>query len=74
MQFLHIEIPDIVIVEPQVFEDQRGFFMETYQAQKFAEAGIKDTFVQDNHSCSKRRTLRGLHYQIRHAQVLVLFQ
>jgi dTDP-4-dehydrorhamnose 3,5-epimerase len=68
MQFLQADIPDIVLIEPQVFEDQRGFFMETYQAQEFAEAGIKHSFVQDNHSRSKRRTLRGLHYQIRHVQ------
>lgn len=68
MQFLHTEIPDIVIIEPQVFEDPRGFFMETYQVQKFAEAGIRSSFVQDNHSRSKQGTLRGLHYQIRHVQ------
>lgn len=68
MQFLHTEIPDIIIIEPQVFEDRRGFFMETYQAQKFAEAGIRFSFVQDNHSRSKQWTLRGLHYQIHHAQ------
>jgi dTDP-4-dehydrorhamnose 3,5-epimerase len=68
MQFLPARIPDIVIIEPQVFEDQRGFFMETYQIEKFAEAGIRYSFVQDNHSRSKQGTLRGLHYQIRHVQ------
>jgi dTDP-4-dehydrorhamnose 3,5-epimerase len=68
MRINHSEIPDVLFIEPQVFEDQRGFFMETYQAQKFTEGGIKYSFVQDNHSRSKGRTLRGLHYQIRHVQ------
>jgi dTDP-4-dehydrorhamnose 3,5-epimerase len=68
MLFLPVEIPDVVIIEPRVFEDSRGFFMETYQAQKFAQAGIDVNFVQDNHSRSMQYTLRGLHYQIRHPQ------
>ena len=68
MQFIRTDIPEIVIIEPHVFEDSRGFFMETYQAQKFAQAGIGFNFVQDNHSLSSQYTLRGLHYQIRHAQ------
>jgi dTDP-4-dehydrorhamnose 3,5-epimerase len=68
MRFLNADIPDVILIEPQVFDDQRGFFMETYQAQKFAGAGIKHNFVQDNHSRSTQRTLRGLHYQIRHVQ------
>jgi dTDP-4-dehydrorhamnose 3,5-epimerase len=61
-------IPDILLIEPQVFSDERGFFIETYQARKFAELGIPDAFVQDNHSGSRQGTLRGLHYQIRQAQ------
>ena len=68
MEFIRTDIPEVIIIEPRVFEDSRGFFMETYQAQKFAEAGIGFNFVQDNHSRSKQYTLRGLHYQIRHAQ------
>jgi dTDP-4-dehydrorhamnose 3,5-epimerase len=68
MQFIQTDIPEVIIIEPRVFEDSRGFFMETYQAQKFAQAGIGFDFVQDNHSCSTRNTLRGLHYQICHAQ------
>jgi len=68
MQFIRTDIPEVVIIEPQVFEDSRGFFMETYQAQKFAQAGIGFNFMQDNHSRSSQYTLRGLHYQIRHAQ------
>ena len=68
MQFIRTDIPEVVIIEPHVFEDSRGFFMETYQAQVFAQAGINLNFVQDNHSRSKQNTLRGLHYQIHHAQ------
>jgi dTDP-4-dehydrorhamnose 3,5-epimerase len=68
MKFTRTDIADVIIVEPRVIEDSRGFFMETYQARQFAEAGIVADFVQDNHSCSTRTTLRGLHYQIRHAQ------
>jgi len=68
MQFIRTDIPEVVIIEPRVFEDSRGFFMETYQAQNFVQAGIGFNFVQDNHSRSSQYTLRGLHYQIRHAQ------
>lgn len=68
MQFLTTAIPGVLIIEPKVFGDERGFFMETYQAQRFAEAGIQYSFVQDNHSGSHQGTLRGLHYQIRQPQ------
>jgi len=68
MKFTATSIPGIILIEPQVFGDERGFFMETYRADQFAAAGIPATFVQDNHSRSKRGTLRGLHYQIRQAQ------
>ena len=68
MKVTHTSIPDILLIEPQVFGDDRGFFMETYQARKFADLDIPDAFVQDNHSGSRRGTLRGLHYQIRQAQ------
>jgi len=68
MEFIQTDIPEVIIIEPHVFEDSRGFFMETYQAEEFAEAGIDSNFVQDNHSRSMQTTLRGLHYQIRHAQ------
>ncbi len=62
------EIPDVVILEPHVFLDARGFFMETYHARQLAELGITAQFVQDNHAQSQRGTLRGLHYQIRQSQ------
>lgn len=68
MQFEPTLIPDVILIKPQVFGDARGFFMETYQAQKFAAAGLPALFAQDNHSGSQRGTLRGLHYQIRQAQ------
>jgi len=68
MKFTPTKIPDVVVVEPKVFGDHRGFFMETWQAQVFAKAGIDQTFVQDNHSRSAHGILRGLHYQIKHPQ------
>lgn len=68
MRFLKTSIPDILLIEPKVHGDERGFFMETFQAKLFAENGIPVEFVQDNHSGSTRGTLRGLHYQIRQAQ------
>jgi len=58
------KISDVKVIEPDVFGDERGFFIETWQRKKFAEAGIDYDFVQDNHSRSVRGTLRGLHYQI----------
>jgi dTDP-4-dehydrorhamnose 3,5-epimerase len=57
-------LPEVIIIEPDVFDDKRGFFMEMYHQQKFEQAGIKDAFVQDNRSLSKKGILRGLHYQI----------
>ena len=68
MKFTATTIPEVILIEPQVFGDQRGFFMETYQAHKFAAAGIDATFVQDNHSRSGQGILRGLHYQVRQPQ------
>ena len=68
MQFTPMAIPDVIIVEPKVFGDERGFFMETWNARSFAENGLNLTFVQDNHSKSGRGILRGLHYQIKNNQ------
>ncbi len=61
-------LPGVVILEPRVFGDQRGFFLESYNERAFAELGIQERFVQDNHSSSLRNVLRGLHYQIKHPQ------
>jgi dTDP-4-dehydrorhamnose 3,5-epimerase len=62
------ELPGVIVVEPEVFKDARGYFLETYNAKTFAEAGINEQFVQDNQSQSKRGVLRGLHYQKEQAQ------
>jgi dTDP-4-dehydrorhamnose 3,5-epimerase len=68
VRFEPTAIPEVVRVEPRVFEDARGFFLETYHAERFAQAGISAAFVQDNHSFSARGTLRGLHMQSVFAQ------
>jgi dTDP-4-dehydrorhamnose 3,5-epimerase len=68
MQFVPTGIAEVIIVEPEVFGDERGFFMETWQREVFARNGIDHDFVQDNHSLSGKGILRGLHYQIEHPQ------
>ncbi len=61
-------LPGVFILEPRVFGDERGFFLESYNEKAFAELGIEERFVQDNHSSSRRNVLRGLHYQIKQPQ------
>jgi dTDP-4-dehydrorhamnose 3,5-epimerase len=61
--FERLEIPEVILIKPQVFADERGFFMETYKHSDFAAFGIRERFVQDNHSRSVKGVLRGLHYQ-----------
>src|SRR3984957_17452126 len=68
MKFTQTPIADMVLIEPQVFGDARGFFMETWQEEKFKAAGIDARYVQDNHSRSGQWTLRGLHLQVAHTQ------
>lgn len=69
MKVFHLAIPDVVLIEPQVFSDDRGFFFESFNRKKFAEAiGREVMFVQDNHSRSVRNVLRGLHYQLKQPQ------
>ncbi len=68
MQFSSTNLPGVILVEPKVFEDERGFFFESYHEQRFTENGLSLQFRQDNHSRSKKGTLRGLHYQIQQAQ------
>ncbi|WP_458527207.1 dTDP-4-dehydrorhamnose 3,5-epimerase [Onishia taeanensis] len=68
MKITETRIPDVKLIEPKVFGDERGFFMETWNEKAFHEAGIDATFVQDNHSRSIKNTLRGLHYQIKQPQ------
>ena len=64
MKFIKTDIEDLIIIEPTVFGDHRGFFIETFHEERFKDNGIDVKFVQDNHSRSKRGTLRGLHYQL----------
>ena len=68
MQVVATAIPDVRVIEPRVFGDARGFFLESWNARAFLDAGIDAQFVQDNHSRSQRGVLRGLHYQIEHPQ------
>ncbi|MFT5134200.1 MAG: dTDP-4-dehydrorhamnose 3,5-epimerase, partial [Gammaproteobacteria bacterium] len=68
MEIITTRIPEVIILKPKVFEDDRGFFMEVWNSTRFREAGIDVEFVQDNHSKSKQGTLRGLHYQIQKPQ------
>ena len=64
MKVIETKLPGVLIIEPNVFGDSRGFFKETFQAQRYREAGIEHKFVQDNHSRSQKGVLRGLHFQI----------
>lgn len=68
MKILETTLPGVLIVEPKVFGDHRGFFLETYNEQRYREAGIDARFVQDNHSRSRKGVLRGLHYQLARPQ------
>ena len=68
MKVINTAIPDVKILEPRVFGDERGFFVETWNSRTFAELGLDLTFVQDNHSRSSQGILRGLHYQIHQPQ------
>lgn len=68
MKFLPRDLPEVILVEPRVHPDDRGFFLETYHQRKFTEGGLTAAFVQDNHSYSVRGTLRGLHAQLKKPQ------
>ncbi|MBI6633634.1 dTDP-4-dehydrorhamnose 3,5-epimerase [Pseudomonas paralactis] len=69
MNVIATELPDVLIIEPKVFGDERGFFYESFNAREFEKAsGLQLQFVQDNHSRSQKGVLRGLHYQVEHAQ------
>ncbi len=62
-EFKRLELPDVILIKPEVFEDERGFFLETYKHSDFAAVGISEHFIQDNYSISTKGVLRGLHYQ-----------
>jgi dTDP-4-dehydrorhamnose 3,5-epimerase len=68
MNIKTMRIPEVIVLEPKVFGDERGFFLESYNQRSFAEIGLGQNFVQDNHSHSARNVLRGLHYQLRQPQ------
>ena len=68
MRVIPTEIPEVLLIEPKVFGDSRGFFYESWNERVFERSGISARFVQDNHSRSQRGVLRGLHYQIQHPQ------
>jgi dTDP-4-dehydrorhamnose 3,5-epimerase len=68
LKFISTALPGILVVEPKVFQDERGFFLESYKKKVFSEAGISFEFIQDNHSKSCQGVLRGLHYQIKQPQ------
>lgn len=73
MKFTKTSLPGVLVIEPDVFKDDRGFFMETFHQRKYADAGIDRIFVQDNYSHSTRGILRGLHYQLKNAQAKLVY-
>ena len=72
MNVIKTDLPGVLIIEPRVFEDDRGHFFESYQAERYAAAGLPERFVQDNHSYSVAGTIRGLHYQLRRPQAKLI--
>ena len=72
MKIITTSIKGILIIEPVTFRDKRGFFMETYNRNRYNASGINATFVQDNLSCSLKNTVRGLHFQIKHPQAKLI--
>jgi dTDP-4-dehydrorhamnose 3,5-epimerase len=73
LKFIPTSLPDIILIEPAVFTDHRGFFMETFHHNKYTEAGIIFNSVQDNRSHSIQGALRGLHYQLKHSQAKLIY-
>ncbi|MBI2713836.1 MAG: dTDP-4-dehydrorhamnose 3,5-epimerase [Rhizobiales bacterium] len=72
MQIKQTDLAGLLLIEPQRFRDERGFFLESYQVERYRDSGILDTFVQDNHSRSMKGALRGLHFQVKHPQSQLL--
>ena len=73
IKYVKTDIPGVMLLEPKVFKDSRGFFMETFHQNKYAEVGIDHAFIQDNYSHSTQGTLRGLHYQLKHPQGKLIY-
>ena len=72
MKFIRTEIPEVQIIEPDIYRDQRGFFLENWNIEKYSKAGITDAFKQDSHSLSQKGTVRGLHAQLTMAQAKLI--
>ena len=72
MRVIPTEIPEVLVIEPTVHSDSRGFFFESYHSERYSSSGIKGCFVQDNHSRSIRNTVRGLHLQVSHPQAKLI--
>ncbi len=72
MKVTETNLPGVLIIEPRVFQDSRGFFLETYSAQRYEQAGVRGPFVQDNHSRSLKGTVRGLHLQVNQPQAKLM--
>lgn len=73
LKLINTSIPDVILIEPNVYNDSRGFFLETFHHRKYADVGIDQLFVQDNYSHSKQGIIRGLHYQLIHPQGKLIF-
>jgi dTDP-4-dehydrorhamnose 3,5-epimerase len=72
MHVEHTGLPGLLLIEPQCFQDERGFFLEIFHAERYRDNGITDNFMQDNHSRSRRGVLRGLHFQIKRPQAQIV--
>jgi dTDP-4-dehydrorhamnose 3,5-epimerase len=72
MNIIETPLPGLLVIEVQVFKDNRGFFLESYQQDRYTKAGISDTFVQENHSRSSYGVVRGMHFQIEHPQAQIV--
>jgi dTDP-4-dehydrorhamnose 3,5-epimerase len=68
LKITETDLPEVLLLEPTAFPDERGWFIETYHSEKFSQLGLPHEFVQDNHSYSRRGVIRGLHYQLEHPQ------
>src|SRR5689334_3882431 len=72
MDVMQTELPGLLLIEPRTFRDDRGFFLESFQAERYRDHGIADVFVQDNHSRSRQGVLRGLHFQVKRPQAQIV--
>ena len=73
MEFINTQIPDVILIKPNLFKDHRGYVLESFHSEKFKKAGININFLQDNHVKSIKNTLRGLHFQANYPQQMKYF-